>query len=376
MTANPARAEPSAAKQEVFHSLTGLRFVLAIWIAIYHLALLYGPQGMASSPLISLGNARVDGFFLLSGFVLSHIYAVRTGGKFAFGPFLQARIARLYPLHLFALGMLLAAVLAAYVLGQGGEVKDYTPLGFVANVLMLQAWNVPGAGYWNFPAWTLSAEFFAYLCFPLIVFCMSRLARRGFLLLAVALVLVALVEALWTGAGHKRLTTLTQSFGVLRGLCGVIIGVAARYAFEKIQWSTLQATAAAVVGAGLAGLAAVEHAPLYILHAGGVLVVLGLASMDRAGTGTILSGKTMRRLGDISYALFILHVPTFILATRALAILGWNGVLDLPIALVMLGLALALAVIVNRVFEVPARAWIRGLTLFKPQAAGDQIKSR
>jgi peptidoglycan/LPS O-acetylase OafA/YrhL len=88
------------AEREVFPSLTGLRFGRALWIALYHLVLLYGDAASAHQPWIAVGSARVDIFFVLSGFVLAHVYAVRTGGKFAFDTFFAARIARLYPLHL------------------------------------------------------------------------------------------------------------------------------------------------------------------------------------------------------------------------------------------------------------------------------------
>ena len=353
----------SATTREMFQSLTGLRFVLAVWITLYHLAVMYGPEGLSASPLLAVGNARVDGFFLLSGFVLAHIYAVRTGGRFAFGPFLQARIARLYPLHLLALGILAAAVGASVLMGRGEQAAAYTPLGFVANLFMLQGWNIPGAGAWNFPAWTLSAEFFAYLCFPAFVFVAAKFAARPLLLLVLAFVAVALAEIAWALLADDRLGNLTQNWGILRGACGVLVGIAVRYAFDKVSWSPLQAAGAAVVGACLAGAAAMQEAPLVALHAGGALLILGLAALDRGGHRTPLGAPVMQQLGEISYALFILHVPIFVIATRALGIAGWDGVLTLPVAAGLVALALVAAFIANRLVEDPAREAIRGLRL-------------
>jgi peptidoglycan/LPS O-acetylase OafA/YrhL len=360
-----ARQSPG---RDVFHSLTGLRFVLAVWITLYHLTTMYGAPEVASHPLIAVGAARVDGFFLLSGFVLAHIYAVRTGGRFAYGPFLQARIARLYPLHLLALMMLAAVVLAANVIGRGQEAGAYTPLGFAANLVMLQAWGVPGAGQWNFPAWTLSAEFFAYLIFPLIVAAAAALARRPLVLLALALALVAAVEAAWALMGQGRLGEMTQHFGIVRGACGVIVGVAARYAFEKVAWPAPVAVGACLIGAVSAGAAAVVSAPLWTLHAGAVLLILGLASLDRAHVPTPLSTPLMQRLGEMSYALFILHVPSFIMVTQALSIAGWDGHLGVGVGTAILGTAIGAAAVANRLLEDPAREIIRGWRLF-PKAA-------
>ncbi len=355
-----AASTQNTGKRELFASLTGLRFVLAVWIALYHLLVMYGPDSAANHPLIAVGSARVDGFFVMSGFVLAHIYAVRTGGRFAFWPFLQARIARLYPLHLLALVMLLGLVLAAIAIGRGGEAGQFTPLGFVANLLMLQAWNISGAGQWNFPAWTLSAEFFGYLCFPAIVALAARMAGRPLLLLGLALGFVAALDAAWQAAGNDALGAITQNWGILRGACGVLVGVAARYAFEVFSPRGVMAVAFSVVGAIGAGLAAITAAPLFLLHTGAVAMLLGLAGLDRSGQATPLSGPLMQRLGDMSYALFILHVPIFMTATQALSIAGWNGQLDWASGAAILAVAMGASALANRLLEDPAREIIRG----------------
>src|SRR5690606_8018075 len=43
----------------VFHSLTGLRFVLACWIAYFHVGLMFDSEGFGSLPLLELGMTRV-----------------------------------------------------------------------------------------------------------------------------------------------------------------------------------------------------------------------------------------------------------------------------------------------------------------------------
>lgn len=347
------------ADREVFQSLTGLRFVLAIWITLYHLALMYGPEELGASPILAMGAARVDGFFLLSGFVLAHIYAVRPGSRFAFGRFLQARIARLYPLHLLALTLLATAVGTALLLGRSEQAEAYTLLGFAANLLMLQGLNVPGAGAWNFPAWTLSAEFFAYLCFPLFLFLAKLFAKRGLLFLLIALVFVAAVEMAWALVADERLGALTQNWGVLRGACGVLVGVALRYAFDKLRWSALQSLGAALSGGLLAGMAAAQEAPLAALHAAAGLMILGLAALDRSGRRTPLAAPMMQQLGEISFALFILHVPIMVIATQALAIMGWDGELNWWVAMALMAASLGGAFLANRLVEQPARETIR-----------------
>lgn len=53
---------------------------------------------------VTKGYLGVETFFILSGFILSHVYLEAAGQKrFRYGGFLWARIARVYPLHLVTL---------------------------------------------------------------------------------------------------------------------------------------------------------------------------------------------------------------------------------------------------------------------------------
>lgn len=345
-------------QREVFPSLTGLRFVLAVWISSFHLISLYGPAWLAEHPLIEVGNARVDVFFVLSGFVLAHIYALRTGGQFDFAKFMRARLARLYPLHVAAIALLAAAVAAAHLTGRGADADAYTLQGLIGALLFLQAWNVPGAQQWNFPAWTLSAEFAAYLCFPVFVAAAVWLKGRAWVFLAACLALVAGLDLLWPSFGHGALSEATSAFGVVRGAAGVLVGVAARYVMEKVSLSPMSGWALAGAGAVIAGMAAVADAPLWAIHVGACALLAGLAGLDRAGAATPLAASPMQWLGRCSYALFVLHVPVFVLGVRALAMTGWGGELGLLSGAALMAAAFAAGVAANRLLEEPARAWI------------------
>jgi peptidoglycan/LPS O-acetylase OafA/YrhL len=62
------------------------------------------------SHLLDKGYLAVDMFFMLSGFVMTHVYwraFVKEGGNH-YWAFLSARIARLYPLHHFVLFLFIA----------------------------------------------------------------------------------------------------------------------------------------------------------------------------------------------------------------------------------------------------------------------------
>ena len=351
---------PKSVPRETFPSLTGLRFVLALWIAVYHLVRFYGPPGLAEVWWIKLGDARVDVFFALSGFVLAHVYAM-DAGRFSARDFFAARVARLYPLHLLGLSVLLVAVTGAAGLGRGGEAGGYTPLGFVANLFMLQAWGVPGAAQWNFPVWTLSAEAFAYALFPLVIAFAAPLRRRPFLVWGAGLLVVMAVGAVWPLLGAGPLADATQTFGAVRGALEFLIGVAARFAFTRAKFSASTGSLLASLGVLVAGVGAVANLDLWVVAAGASLLVFAIAGIDRAGAASPLAHPVMQELGRLSYALFALHIPLFVIMTHVLRVGGVEGPVSAPVGMGMIAVAIAAAALAHHFVEEPARRLLRDM---------------
>lgn len=89
--------------------LTPMRGATAIFIAVKH-TLIWLPALWAAvlsrTALLERGYLCVDFFFVLSGFILMHVYGGTSTASWrsgACGRFLRARCARIYPLYLFAL---------------------------------------------------------------------------------------------------------------------------------------------------------------------------------------------------------------------------------------------------------------------------------
>lgn len=185
---------PIAEKKPELTGLTGIRALAAGWVVVEHFRLLiYAlfPDVEALSPWITSGYLGVEVFFVLSGFIIAYNYADRfaTFAWSTYRRFLLARVARIYPVHLVTLAAVLVLVLAASVVGTSlSDDAVYTPWGFLANVFVLQ--GAPGVSAWNDPAWTISLEFAAYICFPLIALLLPLLSRFSAFAAAAAVVVI------------------------------------------------------------------------------------------------------------------------------------------------------------------------------------------
>ena len=109
----------SQASNRQLPSLTPLRGVAALWVVLYHYcgtAQFFPNLDITPhSYLISKGYLAVDMFFVLSGFVMAHVYrrAFSEGVGEHYRGFLMARIARLYPLHVFILSLFVVTAAAS-----------------------------------------------------------------------------------------------------------------------------------------------------------------------------------------------------------------------------------------------------------------------
>jgi peptidoglycan/LPS O-acetylase OafA/YrhL len=149
--------------------LTSLRFVAASMIVLLH-AWLYFPWAdfVGGIPL----HQGVSFFFVLSGFILTHVYSQK---KTAYWSFMLARFARLWPVHLVTCLMVVAFIRP--------DSQQFPGSGFfnpwvvlVSNLTLTHA-LVPFVNYtfsWNSVSWSISTEVFFYLAFPALLVGLAR----------------------------------------------------------------------------------------------------------------------------------------------------------------------------------------------------------
>jgi peptidoglycan/LPS O-acetylase OafA/YrhL len=338
--------------------LTRLRFLLIGWVVLYHLdlTLRVSPELPWLRPVLGVGYLGVDGFFLLSGFALWLGYGARPPtGAAGIGRFLLRRMAKIWPLHALALGLLAALVGLAMLAGV--PVRDPERFGlrdFLLQLFLVNAWETTARHAWNYPSWALSVEWAGYLAFPLLVRGLRWLPHA-----AVPLVPVLALAGLGLLAGALPEVGLnyTLNYGLVRFGLEFCLGLSlGRLALEgRLPRGLLLATAAVALPLGLllrqdaltvAGLAALIPA---IWQGGGE----GGAAVARRGPDPLL------RLGEASFGVYLCWVfveAALVLLLRAGDGLGLGGRL-----LLMAGGFLASLVagwLAWRLVEVPAHRWI------------------
>ena len=406
---------PSLIVNVFIRQLTGIRFVAAAWVLLYHLQGPLNALGLLAIPVLPdvmrVGRLGVDLFFALSGFILTHTYLTRLGPRLSGRKTIEfwwLRLARVYPVHLVMLVVAgLAVFVQAKVTGEALNRDWLNPIDFGKNLLLVQEWGPSPQRGWNFVAWSLSMEWLAYLIFPLLILLIWVFYRRvstAVLVIAWVVVLIpVIVYGLKTSDAYY-----TDNWGsTYRILCEFTAGAitylivrrflpdAAADPKPRIQKlaSTLSIVLPLVVIAGavfLGNLPAAqppttnlsadsEALPPYfhLLLVPFLIAWIGALALSRRGLARTLSTRTMVLGGFISYSLYMTHLVWFGLWRAGMNAVGIDG--GALYAIGLLGLiagALAIAWLMWRFVEEPAREWMRALAGARrtpTEEAGEQL---
>jgi len=302
-------------------ALEGLRGLMAVWVVLGHVSLTFGWR----LPGIDQNTLAVDVFILLSGFVIARLIDQK---QEPYAPYILRRAFRLFPLYLAVLAVSTALLgvqgeawervqaLSPANLGRSGLVdmaRAHLPLHLATHLPLAQgivpSSLLPRAAYTLVgQAWSISLEWQFYLLAPFMVWAVK--ARQRWLLLGAAVALLLLAAPLFSKAylGAKILH--------------FVVGGASYFALERRfdKW------AMGVLAAACLGVVLMDGAPQLIVLAiwlcviaavGGRLPLAG-PSIDR-----LLSSAPLKRLGEISYSIYLVHmIPLY----GVIVILGRMGV--------------------------------------------------
>lgn len=304
-------------------SLDSFRFIGALLVIFYHFAL-YAPESFPPS-LLNGDYPLVDLFFVLSGFVMMHVYSrgLRTPRHYI--GFLQNRLARIYPLHLATFLVYLAiGVLSWKQVVPVDNAGKYDASAILPNLLMVHAWGTTRDISFNYPSWSISAEWAAYLLFPLVLWA----GRRGGwqTLLGSGLAMAVILEALQARGTIATWTTLTSDGGALRALPSFFGGAGLFLFVERYRPRVTSFFPVLIVFAvALSGIVLRFDARIVILIFMGLVVLAAAAEMN--GSRGFLTHPLMVYMGDASYAMYMLHplIGTVLVAIVGKRLLGLQG---------------------------------------------------
>lgn len=347
----------TAAAPRQLPTLTGLRGIAALAVLFYHIRTSMGsfaPDYVIA--MLSQGYLAVDLFFVLSGFVLWWTYgaAFRDQGRAATLPFIVRRFARIFPLHL---AVMLAMIGFAALLALTGRppTPQYPIAELPAHVLLVQNWGLSDRLAWNDPAWSISAEWAAYLLLGLCGTALTRLGTGPWRFPLLALAIAAALGTWFALTGRTSIGADIPATGLLRCLAEFGIGVLlcqwwSAYRDRRTRVFTTAAGFSAL-GAALIASGVSQPAAVPLLMAAIVIVALESSLLPRP----LLGGRIAQWLGAISYALYLSHFFLWILFK--LLFVADPAAVSAPSIAAFVAATLLAAHLLHRHIELPGRRW-------------------
>lgn len=324
--------------------LTGVRFFAALAVVVFHLREAISHL-LTEVPLVrallSAGHLAVPFFFILSGFILSHVY-FPTYRPADHGRFMWLRFARLWPVHLVTTaGMVLLALV--WIAWKGRNPHTDQPFSLlVPDLLMVRSWY-DQVLVWNIPSWSIQIEWFAYLfLFPLCAWTIRPISNPWILgLISVTFLAIdPIVMPLLPG----RIGTIVCLFPTGCALYRLRV-VLPHLTFANTIVFTSLGTSLVTLALDLPYLA-------YLAFAG---IIFGL-SYEQGLIARFLSHRAVVYGGQISFSLYMSH---HVVNTWAWTLWDKIGASGLGPVIVTFAATLLVAALVYHWIEVPANEWLR-----------------
>lgn len=360
-------------------SLTSLRFFAAAMIVVHHaIERGMGPQWASH---FALGQG-VSFFFVLSGFVLSYNYPVLHGTK-DIGRFMLARVARIWPAHIAATALFIVFIgnISYQTLPQGSRTAITA-----AYVTLTHAWIPLGSYYsaFNAVSWSISTELFFYLAFPFLISNWQatwRIKMAGIAAVTVVMWWLSSLFAVGPQAefmrgGFAYINPLARivEFALGIAVCQVYRahGARVRAAFGRMgTWFEFCTVVLIVFGLWSSRQLAHHPAVLDLVGKTGSLVLeasgfgtliyavaIFVFALQAGWLSRVLAAKPLVFLGEISFALYLVHTLFLLYLQQAPGIF-----IGLPTGTVYAWYwicGLAGAALLHLCVEVPAQRLIRG----------------
>jgi peptidoglycan/LPS O-acetylase OafA/YrhL len=370
-----------------FQVLDSWRGIAALCVVLFHFEAV---NDIHALPFVRHSFLFVDFFFLLSGFVIAHAYGDRLTTPADTAQFLIRRFGRVWPLHVAVLGAFVGIEILKYGLISRGHIttttgafdpQGSTPLSSLPlQVLLLQGTGVTNKLTWNEPSWSISAEFWTYVLFALIVMLPSRHRIAAFMASAIIGATI-----LFSFAHHGM--DATYDLGLPRCIFGFSIGCLVYALRSRIRTASLSmpniaefAAVVAIVGfVTFSGRTSSSFAAPILFAA-----VVYIFSFEAGAVSRLLNERIFLNLGRWSYSIYMVQALIAFMIGLAVSELQrrwdialWKLVVEDGVATRMIvsehtlvldivhlaytASVVALAAITYRLIEEPGRRYFRRL---------------
>ena len=282
----------------------------------------------------------------------------------------------MWPVYLVTMHLAAAFVVFTLYVGRfplpPPVIESMNAISWIRQVLLVQLWFQPyfDGSSWNGPAWSISAEWLAYLLFGGLILIIFRIAKatraRGLIWLAVAAALCPTLLLLTHGVFYTPWSWLPRI--LLQFTAGAIACAAVRRLDPSDRARMLAGVGSILLVAAIIGtLYWLDGHPIPgVIDSGGVvdLLFVPLVVMLAIGAGTLprlLSVRVLVYGGQISFSLYMVH---------ELVHTAWNWAaqqFELMLAgpagpwwlTAIFAVTLACSALLYHVVEEPARHWMR-----------------
>ncbi|GAB2816537.1 acyltransferase family protein [Ferruginibacter profundus] len=355
-------------------SLTPLRGIAALGVAAFHFQI-YFIRFVAKeqSMFIDKGYLMVDLFFIMSGFLIMHVYKDEFAQKIsaaAFKKFMLARFARIYPLHFFTLIIFLGVFYLGYLDVEG----RYDQHAILSNLFLLHSFPVNKELTWNVPSWSISAEWWTYMLFPFfcLLLCKSRKPGIVIMLSGIVLLYTAILYFIprhgadepGYNLGHNL--DVNFDYGFLRSIAGFMTGMLL-YLLYSISRVRKMFSSDMLCGSYVALLLFAMHIgmeDIFFVPAYAILILLLTCNTGKISAG--FNNRLFTFLGDISYSVYLIHFLLIIFIKMVAYKLGYHfnpGILfpflqGAAFCLLYLLTLVGISAVSYRLLEKPCRKFI------------------